>query len=478
MRFPDVKIQYLILFGLCFWLFQGSTTQAATVKITGKAPDYAQNSIQLNRQHDFISEENIRLDDLRFNAAGEFSLQFELTETCLCFADFDGYHGMIYLEPGKTYNLIFPPKRNLTESQMRNPFAKSEPVWFGISNPNQNDLNFQIQQFEQKYAIYENKYFDQIFINRSKSLVDTVKNILDKEFTKTNQSLFESHKLYRKANLEYALHQGKATGFMDAYFSKEAPVYNLAAYATLFNQVFSDYFSVLINTGNNAEIKNLIQTYSLQKLDDYFQKQLHFNKELSHWVLLKSMMDAYYNKQFSKSSMLKMLDQVKNNGWSDYEQETAHLIRSKLVYLSTGTNPPALVLKDLKGQIVSFSTYLNSYIYLHFTDPKNIICQQHLNELKKIASHYPDKLTIINVLPNGSTFINSSNWAGIFTTTSNNPEVTYKVKTFPNSFLIGKDGRLLLSPAPNPIDGLDRQLGQIFKSDYMRELQKNSQKAK
>jgi|GEM_PF-921068 len=474
MRFLLAKNHFLTL----FLIFFGFTARTATVKITGKAPEYAQNSIELNRFHDFISEEKIKLGVIRFSATGEFSLQFELQETCFCFAEFDGYHGIIYLEPGKNYELIFPPKRNLTESQLRNPFAKSEPVWFGIVKPNQNELNFQIQKFEQAYAVYENKFFNQIFINRSKSLVDTVKNILNKEFSTSNLPVFESHKLYRKANLEFALHQGKNAGFMENYFSKQAPVYNLDAYSTLFNQVFRNYFSVLSNSTNSAEIKKLIQSAALQKLDEYLQKQLHFNKELSHWILLKSMKDAYYDKQFSKSTILKLLDQVNNAGWSNYEIHTAQFIRSDLVFLSAGTNPPALDLKDLKGEKVSFSNFRNSYIYLHFTDPKNTVCQQHLNELKKIASHYPDKLVIINVIPSENTFSNSNNWAGIFTTTAYNLYETYQVKTFPNSFLIGKDGRLLLSPAPNPIDGLDRQLGQILKSDYMRELQKNNQKAK
>ncbi|HAQ18381.1 MAG TPA: hypothetical protein DCR40_04005 [Prolixibacteraceae bacterium] len=473
-----MKIRYLTLFYLLSFLFQGFTALSATVKITGKASGYAHNSIQLNWLHDFISEEKIKLGNIRFDAGGAFSLEIDLAETSLCFADFDGYHGMIYLEPGKSYEIIFPPKRSLTESQKRNPFNKPEPVWFGLSKPDNNELNFQVQQFEQAYASYENKYFDQIFVNRSKSLVDTVKNILDKEFAKTNQPLFESHKLFRKANLDFALHQGKATGFMEAYFSSQKPIYNLAAYSSLFNQVFLNYFSVLTNSANHTEIKNLVQTSALQKLDEYFQKQLHFNRELSHWVLLNSMKDAFYSKQFSKTSILKLLDLVKNSEWSDFEQKTAQLIRSRLVYLSVGTNPPTLVLKDLTGQDVVFSDFRDNYIYLHFTDPKNTICQQHLNELKTIASHYKDKLVIINVVPNGGAFTNSSNWAGIFATSDNNLEETYKVKTFPNSFLIGKDGKLLLSPAPNPIDGLDRQLGQLFKSDYLKQMQKNNQKIK
>jgi hypothetical protein len=133
----------------------------------------------------------------------------------------------------------------------------------------------------------------------------------------------------------------------------------------------------------------------------------------------------------------------------------------------------------LAGRSVRFSDYPNTYIYLHFTDPKNSICRQHLDVLKTIAGRYKEKLVIINVIPDQENFKNETGWAGIFATTDSNGKETYKVKTFPNSFLIGKDGKLLLSPAPNPIDGFDRQLGQILKSDHFKELQKaNGQKVR
>jgi len=467
----NTKILLPVFILLC--LFLSEKTFAAQVKITGKAPEYAQNSIDLNTFHDFISEEKIKLGTIRFNAEGAFSLNVELEETCLCFADFDGYHGMIYLEPGKSYQIVFPPKRTLTVSQKRNPFVKPEPIWFGILNPAKDELNYQIQLFEQEYTILENQYFDQIFVKQTKSLVDTIKLKLDHKFPKTKSVFFESHKLFRKADLEFALHQGKPASFMETYFSSVKPIYNLAAYSTLFNQVFLNYFSMLTNTLHSAKITSLVNSSSLQQLDEYFQKQLHFNKELSHLVLLKSMNDAYYNKQFTKASILLILDQVKKADWSPYEQKTAQLIHTKLNYLVSGTDPTPLILKDLSGNKVIFSDFRNSYIYLHFTDPKNITCKQHLDELKTIAAHYnKEKLVIINVIPDRSSFKNDRGWAGIFTTTESNLEETYKVKTFPNSFLIGKDGKLLLSPAPNPIDGLDRQLGQLFKSDYLKEMQK------
>jgi hypothetical protein len=445
---------------------------SAQVKISGKAPEYAMNSIELYILHDFISEEKVKLGTIQFNAEGVFNLDIEITEINLCLADFDGYHGMIYLEPGKSYQIVFPPKRALTESQKRNPFVKPEPVWFGILTPDKNELNIKIQQFEQEYAKLENKYFTQIFTNQSKSLVDTVKLKLDQEFPKTNSAFFESHKFFRKANLDFALNQGKSAEFMETYFSSYKPMNNLAAYSVIFNQVFMNYFSMLSNASNGTEITNLINAANLPKLDELFQKKLKFNKELSHLVLLKSMNDAYYSKQFSKASILKLLSQVKSSDWSIYEQKISQLISSKLTYLTSGTIPPSIILKNLNGQKLNFSDYPNTYIYLHFTDPKNSICRQHLDALKAISARYKEKLVIINVIPENKSFKNDNGWAGIFTTTESNVDASYKVKTYPNSFLIGKDGKLLLSPAPNPIDGLDRQLGQLFKSDYYKEMQK------
>lgn len=446
----------------------------APVKITGKAPDYAQNSIELYVLHDFITEEKIKLGTIRFDAQGLFEITFDLDQINLCYADFDGYQGLLYLEPGKNYEVLFPPKRNLTPAQKRNPFTKPEPVWFGIKNPAENDLNILIQKFELGYSNYESRYFNQIFLKQSGAMVDTMKRLLDKDFPKSGNPFFEAHKTFRKANLEFALHQGKSAAFMESYFKTTKPMYNLSAYAVLFNQVFVNYFSHLDNSNQHTTVARMVNTADLQQLDNYFQEKLQFNKELSHLVLLKSLKDAYYSRGFSKASVIKMLDQIKDSNWSDFEKKTARLIREKLTYLASGTQPPALPLTDQAGRTIRFSDYPNTYIYLHFTDPANIICRQHLDALKKVAGNYKDKLVIINVISDLKNFKNESGWAGVFTTTSSNIEATYKVKTFPTSFLIGKDGRLFLSPAPNPIDGLDRQIGQILKNDHIKEMQKQS----
>jgi hypothetical protein len=469
-----VSKKFIFIPILFLFLIFSKQAGSAITKIAATAPGYAQNTIELYTLHDFVTEEKVKLGILKFNAAGLGIVEFDIQETTACFADFDGYLGTIYLEPGKSYEILFPPKRTLTESQKRNPFTKPEPVWFGVLNSKETELNFRIQQFEQVYLEYENKYFNQIFAGKSKIAVDTVKKILDKEFPITNDVFFESHKLFRKANLDFALNQGKSDDFLKSYFNTIKPKFQLLAYSTIFNQYFLNYFTSLANSTQHPELGNIINSADLNKLNDFLQNKFQFNQELSHWIILKSLQDAYYSKQFSKSSILKLFDQVVTENWSAYEQKTARLIRNKLTWLASGTAPPALNLKDIKGSKVSLTDFPNTYIYLHFTDPKNTICMQHLDALKIVAAHYKEKLVIINVIPDLSGFTNSKQWSGIFTSTTKTNLESYKVKTFPNSFLIGKDGKLLLSPAPNPIDGLDRQLGQIFKSDYLNKMRNNS----
>ena len=81
---------FALIFILLGLLISGKST-SAQVKISGKAPEYALNSIELYMLHDFISEEKIKLGELRFNANGDFNLTVDISETNLCLAEFDGY---------------------------------------------------------------------------------------------------------------------------------------------------------------------------------------------------------------------------------------------------------------------------------------------------------------------------------------------------------------------------------------------------
>lgn len=467
-----LKVKYLS-FSVCLILiFLTTASTAAITTLAGKNADYKNNKIDLNYYHDLITKEPVKLGTFNFQPDGSFSLDVNIQETKYCFADFDGYQGIIYLEPGKKYEIIFPPKRTLTESQKRNPFIKSEQVWFAVINNNEDELNHIIQKFEKRFAILENKYFDQIFVHQNKSYVDSVKMKFSDEFAETKNIQFEKHKKYRIAALDFALNKGKNAIFQEQYFEANKPEYFLEAYSSIFNQVFSNYFNILLSSEHSTVIKNLISSGNVTRMEVFFMEKLNCNKVLGHLLILKALNDAYYNKAFSKNNILKLLHSVKTSAWTDYEKRISELIINKLTYLSSGTDAPQLSLMSIDGKRINPNDFVGKYVYLHFTDHYNTICQQHIEHLKSIESLYKDKVVIINILHKSNGFTNSKNWPGIFTAGNSEVEKLYRVKTFPTSFLINKSGKLLLSPAPNPIDGLDRQIGQILKSDFMKERSK------
>jgi hypothetical protein len=67
--------------------------------------------------------------------------------------------------------------------------------------------------------------------------------------------------------------------------------------------------------------------------------------------------------------------------------------------------------------------------------------------------------------------IMQQNWAGTFYTVTDDQREKYKVKTFPTSYLIDENGKLISSPALNALDGLDRQLAGYFKEKQLERFQ-------
>lgn len=293
MRNRFFAIFFLIL------LFPGFAISQTSI-LKGKATEYSGLSIPVFTYFDFISEEKTELGKIVFQADGSFSVKLELKETRMCFVGFDTYQAMIYVEPGKVYEIQLPPKKERTVAQKRNPFFKPFPVWFKIINQAEDDLNLKIKQFEQVYRELEDQYFNDIFVKQSNAAVLKVQEQLREQFPKTECNFFEDHKKYRMGNLEFALHQGKSNEFVLKYFGRMTPRMQLLAYQTLFNQVFNNYFSFLGNSIHGQKIKSLINVGDVTALQKYLVEKNAWTSEICQLVILKGLRDAYHSGQFSK----------------------------------------------------------------------------------------------------------------------------------------------------------------------------------
>ena len=447
---------------------------AQTSTLKGIAPEYAGMEMTVYTFSDFISEEKVEVGKIKFQNDGTFSASVDLPYTALCFTEFDIYQAMIYVEPGKTYELQFPPRQQKQEAQKRNPFFKLLPVWLRINNQSGDDLNLLIKNFEAEFSVLENNYFYDIYEKHSKASVEAVRAELQNKFPKTENKFFEDHKKYRMGNLEYALHQGKSSEFVANYFGKVSPRVQVPAYYNLFNQLFTNYFSFLGNSIHDQKITGLVNSGDMQELESYLSVKNTWNTDVCRLVILRALKDAFYSGQFSKTAIVHSLSQVEDSNWSDKCKLIAKNILRKITYLSPGTNAPKILLTRINGQKISLDEYKGIYIYLHFTDLRNPVCSQHMEALKPIAEQFKNNLLVIFITEGKTPEAEARKWTGVFTTTTDEGKASYKVKTFPTSYLINREGKILASPALNPLNGFESQFRQILEKERIEKLREGN----
>ena len=462
-----------ISLSLIFLFILNQAFATGLVSLQGNAPEYANAEIQFYQFADPISEEKEALFKLKFDSNGNFKANVQLKEITHAFADFDSYSANMYLVPGKTYEIILPRRKKVTSSQRHNPFFKPIQVHLAVKNSDKNELNRKIREFEKKKKKAERPFFTQMYRNKSAALVDSIKSKIEIQFPKGNDPFFEEYKVYRLAFAEFVLHQGKDAGFTKKYFNKKLN-FNIAPCKNLFNRTYANFFSQLSNSVNGDGFRKLLGYSKISEIENYLIEKHHLNSETAQLVILRSIHDVFHQGQFSQKSLLSMLSKIQNSNWPSKHKLIAKRLEKKLTYLMPGTSAPAISFSDFNGLQHSLSEYGGQHVYIHFTRVSNPICRQHLDALKKLPEPVKKEIQVINLIleeeKNKKDLIEKQNWEGNFFVIDDHVAVSWKVKSFPTSFFIDEKGKLVYSPANNPLDGFGKQVGVFLQKKHLEKL--------
>ncbi len=476
MNLRKMKLKKLLLFFIsliitcCFSFAQRNTT------ISGLANDYSGYTINIYQITDPISETKQPITSLNIGADGSFHSTFELTKTTYAEAEFDAYQATIYLQPGESYELIFPPLKKVSPAQKRNPFFQYDEIAFATKSSDPNELNRLIQQFELAYLKEETKYFNEIYHRQSEAAVDSLKHHLTIRFPETENSYFENYKFYRIAFAEFALQREHPDELIKKYFINHKPNLDLPPCVQLFTQLFSDHFTFEANQIQGTEFRRLVAQAKLPGIEDYFMTNNGWDKNLSRLVILQSIKDAYKQGQFSPRSMKHLLDKVQDSDWPTSKKEIAKRLENKISYLEPGTEAPNFSMTDFNGIKHQLKDFNDKYVYLNFTRVANPICRQHLDQLKKSSALLQQELHIVNLIMPGETnkkeLIRQQEWPGDFFIIDEQTADEYQVSTFPMAYLVDKEGKFVFSPAPNPLDGFEQRFLNLLKQERIEELRR------
>lgn len=451
----------------------GGLAQAGQITVMGRAPSFANTQLSFYRTSDWITGTEEIAGECRVSDSGDFHIVIPLETTTQLLIYPGIYKGYFFAEPGKTYQLVLPERRDKSPEDLLNPFFEPLEIHLGLENFTSDDLNILMTMFDDAYIPYYDKHVNNVYIKPDlKKLEEDIKQI-EMPFRDYRSSFFRDYRHYRYGMLKLSANQQRVQSLSDEYFNNHPVLYSNPAYADLFNQVYDKYFIFFGRTEAGEKIyQDINQTVSYHNLLNTLSETEHFsNDTLKELVILKQLHDEFYNNQFSRAGLLRILDSlIEDTGIAEHKEFGTN-IKRKITRLQPGYEPPQFALRDIDGILVHLSDYKGEYIYLNFCTCQSYSCLNEFDMLADLYARHKNRLTILTVATDPREdvlrqFLAKKQYNWKFLYYDNQPDIMkeYDIRAFPTYFLIGPDGKLIYSPALSPAENFEQKLFEAMKA--------------
>ncbi len=465
-------------------LAQGNLLDAGNGKviISGNAPDYAGETIFIDTKHDLISGKQTSFAQIEIAKDGTFSTTISTNKTILTTTKLGIYKGYLYLVPGKKYDIDLPPKKEKTQADIANPFFKYVELVIGVRNSDENELNFLINEFEYNYNALLDKNISFIYLSPQKNKVEQIIDTLEKQHNASDNVYFDVYKHYKYAILRYISYSRNNRHFVEQNFANLPVHINNIAYLEAFNLVFKRYFKIFSATKYGEGLSDAINEKSLSNVKAIFRKSpLFVNDTLCELVILKSLNDAYYAKNYPTKTIVALLDSIVQSTNYEEHKVIANNIKANILKLLIGYPAPRFELTDRNGKLRTVESFGGKFVYLNFMNSKLIVCKNQLETLKKFHDKYKKFLDIVTISVDENfddmlQLADKQKYRWTFLHFANQKEILnlYDVITYPTYYVIAPDGNLKMSPAPAPEYEFLNRFGVIFDAYRREQIRKNN----
>ncbi len=463
-------IKLLLLVPTIFYSLQISAGEAI---LYGKSKAWAGSEIIFYKYKELITNSEEPLASTVVDSNGTFELKIPLQQTEYIFTHLGIYNLYLYAGPGSNYELVLPPFQEKSVADLLNPYFQELTMLVGIVNIKEHDINLLIRMFDDAYEPYYTKHVVESVSGKDFSKLDEDIQRIEAPFVKDTNTYFKEYREYKYAYLRYLALQHKVITVSEMYFTGKPVLYHNQAYMNLFNQVFDDYF---LYHGRTDEGKQIFEDInSLGSYTDLW-KTLKKNKvfkgdTLLELVILKNLFDEFYNDQFSRGGILQVLDSLAAKTKIAEHKMIAETIRAKITKLLSGYPPPNFELYDLDSNLVKLSDFRGKYLYLNFCSCSSYTCLKEFELLQGLYDRHKNRLQIVTIAVDSyaeslSSFLQKNSYHWKFLYYGNNVSILkdYDIRAFPTYFLIGPDGKLIMSPAPGPDENFESKLFDVMKS--------------
>lgn len=462
------------IIALIILLFGFISITFSQVIISGTAPTYSNNLLEFKAHSDPISNTERTIATAKVSAEGNFSCTLQTNEILKIILYLGIYKGELFIEPGKSYNILLPEKKEKTQSDRLNPYFDYTLFHIAVTGQTTNDLNFKILAFDDAYYPYFNKFAQNPYTRTQPEALNKAISELQELFKLESSPYFKQYVKYRIGYLQHMAYQQKSKAISKMYFEGKPVLYKHPAYGELLNHVYDRYFYFF---GRTVQGKKIYDNINIEKSYSNLCKTLTTDSTLAsdtlrEIVIIKNIHDEFYASNFSRSGLLSMLDSLIITSKIEENKKIATNVKQKIARLMPGFKPQSFELFGTNDTLVRLSDFEGSYVYLNFCICTSYSCLKEFDALLKVTDRFKEKLVIITIadddnLEDTREFVKQSGYKWVFLHTGNQPEILeqYDIRAYPTYFLIGPDGNLILSPAPSPAEGFEMQLFKIMRTN-------------
>lgn len=459
---PDIMNRFGFI--LLLVLLSNSSILAGNITLKGKAPEYAGKTISLKTYADYLTKKEKVITKMQVDSTGAFTATFSSKQAIYTFMDLGAYRGYIVLEPGKTYHLKLPPKKQQSRRERLNPYYKPQAVYLKIKQPDSMDVNLRIEQFDYEFNGFLANVTMRKFKRKPLNDVDSLMQVLDDKYAGTENDYFKRHKFYRFAYMKNALFDRKAIESLKQDFAGKIVAYNHPVYNEVFSGVTADYLKALINQGKfNIPNSNY---YTVKGMVAYINRaKLFRNDSLREYFILNALYEGYHEDYFHFKSVHYVTDSLSKHGITPYIRKASGRIKNEVMKLRENYPAPTFELPDQDGITASLDLFRGKFILLHFYSSASYAAVKELPLLKKLHEKFQDDLAIVTISTdkNFQKVLKQAknheyDWTFLHYQNSSHILEKYEVLAYPTYYLISPDGKLLLSPAPAPGNELESRL--------------------
>lgn len=402
----------------------------AQVVIKGNAKEFQGKNVVVYSVADYVSSKNNVLLTRNIASDGSFKVDLDIADTRAVIIAIPPYQGLMYVEPGKNYEIVFPGN---DKSEVRR-FDKSEVALEFVNIPG-DDLNVLIRQFNSDYFKFLNEhYYDfavgeyrgsDVVKNRmaeknqgvdlyKKAGADTSKvanvtsgfgNVITNFYNDTQLKYGEHYKnlffadyvKYSLAEIELIAGRSKKS-FYNEYFMSQPLLLQNPAYMKCLGLFYNNF----LGTRPKDLQSGITKAISVERNGSQLVKMLEndstaLGNRIRTVAVIRSLKEFYFDKRYPRTAVEACLRELSQNAEDDDLKEMAKNTVSVLNNGREGWMPDDFVLADEQNNLWKWSENKGVYTYFIFFATWSSASVKEMLLLEKLNEQYKDYVRIVAI---------------------------------------------------------------------------------